>query len=742
MPTENEREDMYPMRSPMKRLTALISAVIVLFSFLCTGIAAAETETNGGQNLMKNHDFSSRSTGWSTWSNGGGTFTYTADAGENGAAGYRITNTAKCASALFESIDFKPGHSYYMTARVRFENVSADGQGVTLGASNYSSSGENIQELVADGLHGTSDGWTDIDFLFTANEKATKVTCGVRLWFSTGTVYVDSVTCTEMDIAANGEAREFSLSLSDTANSYPILAMGCEWDPKLLLSCNRSRGVNEEDLLLIKERMKVMGLQAVRMMICPEWLEPQNDNGDPDTFREEGFVMNNDEMRSVLEQLRVCEELGIDVYLTWWGAQTQNGTGWLSFRDVSDWLSAPADIDEMAENIAYLLGWLKNKEKLTCVKGLILQNEPSYSYKVQGGAVDFDHYVRYYHAVHARLERDGLLDGLTMVGSDDAQAAGWFRQSYDALKDICGIFDSHNYSWSYDMPLLNRQAEKYVKNRVDYAPDRPFIIGEFGDGSSQGAYSAGTTETYGRGLYIASVSVNALKAGASGLSYWPLHDVYYYSGSPSDGSNGGLMSMGLIGYPKDGKTWKYRPSYYAWGLMTNYAKKGSAVYDITGENGEIIDAVAAQAPDGTWSIFCVNRSDAEQTIHVRADRIGTALTSYLFSESALPKDGNMPASSGVVSASDGVYTFTVPGWSMRVLTSAGEAYRYVPAEEVTEAVTEKDSGEVSSAESSSAEETPEEQEGGKRFPVIPLAVCAAAVAVVAGVVSFLKKKQK
>lgn len=197
-------------------------------------------------------------------------------------------------------------------------------------------------------------------------------------------------------------------------------------------------------------------------------------------------------MQCLFAYLDVCQRLEVEVNLTWWCAQTLDGRGWLSFPGVSDWASAPNDLEEMAENISYLLQYLLEERGDTCVKGLILQNEPSYSFQTAEGKVDFDYYVEYYRKVKERLDREGLSEKIMLIGSDDAQNFPWFQRSYTALKDVCGAFESHHYAWSYDAPALDLLVQNFVKERVEYAPDRPFFFGEFGDGSNQGAYSAGS----------------------------------------------------------------------------------------------------------------------------------------------------------------------------------------------------------------------------------------------------------
>ena len=140
---------------------------------------------------------------------------------------------------------------------------------------------------------------------------------------------------------------------------------------------------------------------------------------------------------------------------------------------------------------------------------------------MEGGAVDFDLYVACYKAMYKRLNDMGMGD-IVLVGADDAQNFGWFCSAVEALRDVCGKFNSHNYAWSYNHPFLDVVSQEFVSVRTALAGDTPFFLGEFGDGSGIGAYYAASTETYGRGLYIASVVVNSFKAGAAGASYWYL----------------------------------------------------------------------------------------------------------------------------------------------------------------------------------------------------------------------------
>ncbi|MBO5756840.1 MAG: carbohydrate binding domain-containing protein [Clostridia bacterium] len=700
-------------------ICAGISCVLLLSVGAMFGAGAAE------RNLFKNGNFEKKMSNWQNWSNDPSNCTveFGKDAGVDGSGAAVMTNKTAMANSVFQYAKMEYGKTYLMQADVKYENVSPDGAGVVLGMTMYDAAANNIGEMVSSSHYGTSNGWVTLNFIFTiTNENAVTVNAGPRLWFSTGTVFVDNVTVFEMtNIGANATAGTYDLTVSETPNKFPTVGLGCEWDPKLLLPVNLERGVTDQDLELIKQRMSEMGLQSVRMMIMPEWFEPQNDNGDPGSADFADFRWDSEEGKCTMEYLRVCHELGVDVTLTWWGAAAGD---WLSYPDCGDWLSAPNDLDEMAENIVTVLRYIKEQKGYDCVKGVILQNEPSYSFKVSGGAVDFDYYVQYYKTVDAYLKQAGLREGIKLIGADDAQSLGWYCRSYDALKDVCDMFDSHTYSWSYDMSYLDDMIDEFVRGRTNYSTDKPYIFGEFGDGSAQGAYAAASTETYGRGLFIASMAVNSLGAGASGLSYWPLHDVYYYY-NETGGDNGGLMSMGLIGYKTDG-AWSYRPTYYAWGLLCNYIPKGSQVYPVSGKDGNLIDAVCVKSPQGAWSLIAVNRSAAEQVVNISTGMFDCEMDSYLFAEGALPTDGSQIKADGKVSPTDGVYSITLPAYSFKVLNGKdadADTETTAPAEDATE-----------------EEQTTTEAEAKGGCKSVAAPVAALAVAAAAAVVCSKKKE--
>jgi len=605
-------------------------------------------------------------TGWTTWSsNELAVFSVEPKAGPKGNNCLKIESSGVDNAVCFQNLTVTHNASYTLEADVKYDTADS-GIGVLLGYTGYDTLSNWKEEKTSpvSVYLGKSDGWEHISFTFTVTTEVSWISVGVRLWNCSGTVLADNLVLYENNTTE--ESRTYALKLAETANQHKIDAFGAEWDPKFFTSFNLAQGVTEEDFDLIKERIRKLGIARVRMMILPEWLEPQNDNDDPDVADPAGFTVDSEEIQCVIRYLQACEELGVKVTLTWWGASVSQ-SGWLCYKDVKDWISAPNSYPEMAENICYLINYVRNELKLSCVTDVILQNEGSYSFREDNTSpVNADHYCEYVRTVRARLDKEGLGD-ITLVGSDDAENFDWFEKNVKGLTGTVGKFNSHNYAWDVKDYALDAIIRDFLVPRIKLAGDTPFFMGEFGDGHSQGAYMVTDAETYTRGLYIAAFTVNALKLGASGALYWPLHNVYYYySGNPDDGSNGGLMSMGLFAYKNE--NWKPRPVYYSWGLVCNTAVPGSEVYDIEGNTDHFCDAVAVKNPSGEWAFLLVNRSSKPQTLKISAEALGgAAMELYCFSESTLPSTDDMISASGSIAPDKGVYTVEIPGDAFVVL---------------------------------------------------------------------------
>ncbi len=201
----------------MKRtLTACLLLAGLTLSLLLafpTPASARETRT-----ILKNGDFSASEKYWNL------------DAGSckrkkaslsrteasDGSAGMKITNSQAVASSLGQFANCRQGKTYIMSCDVRTENVTG-GTGFCLGLATYDSQG--YQPRRAGQLLGVRHtDWQTVTFFHNHQQSRLKVNVGARLWFSTGTAYVDNITLKEI-IEMPSVSSTYDLTLSENRQS-------------------------------------------------------------------------------------------------------------------------------------------------------------------------------------------------------------------------------------------------------------------------------------------------------------------------------------------------------------------------------------------------------------------------------------------------------------------------------------------------------------------------------------------
>lgn len=652
----------------------LVAAVCILLLPSCSAggksslkeVSSMSGSTKEAVNLASDGGFEN-STGlsgdsWTTYcSDPGGDvkFSLSGDNAHSGAkSGMISSGKTACNACITQNINVEAGKTYTFECFVRTEKVSAGGSGAEISAVGRDDGNSWMNDMASESLFG-DNGWKRISKTFTVPSGETYVNFDLRLWGCTGTVWFDDAEFCEYDATAalNFPSAESKVTLASKANVNKLDSFGAEWDPEFWMNYNTSRGTDENDWNLIARRIEKMGLQRVRMMVVPEWYEPHENSYDFDSAQ----------MTCMKRYLDVCQKNGIRVAVTWWCAETKLAVSdpWLGY-DSGNWCSAPNDLNKAAENVCTLLEYLKNQKKYTCITDLILMNEPNDSFLDGEKKADADRYAEFYKKVDALLKQRGLRGNISLIASDDANCLSFFSKSVNSLSGTTDKFDSHIYTGSVIDPSVAGLLENFVSQRTGLSK-KPFIVGEFGTGNVTGAYTANDVGTYERGLFMPCFAINSLKAGGAGAWLWCLHDVYYYSGDPGDGSNGGLMKTGLWGYKNTG--WAVRPAYYSWSLITRYARAGSSIYDITGTPG-YLDMAALKSPEGKWTILAVNRSLNQQTVTINnAGAVGSGLAKYLFSKNTLPKGDGLIDAEGKAELKHGRISFTLPGSSFIVLSN-------------------------------------------------------------------------
>lgn len=470
----------------------------------------------------------------------------------------------------------------------------------------------------------------------------------------------------------NGFKADTVLTVSETKNELGLDAFGVEWDPHFWRSYNllsmdddfNVSTVGEQDWALIAERARELGIQKIRIMTLPGWYEPKNDNDDPFVTDFDAFAFESEHFNSIYRELLVAEQLGIDVNLTFWGADYET-TSWMAFNGVNDWITAPKDPDEYAENVCALLKYLFDEKGLTCIKEITVHNEPDWAFKSTGNKVDFSYYVKVCKNLNERLINEGLRDKVKLVLSDDTFNKDWLTKSVIELYEIADGFNSHCYVFGDENSYKEMYNWAAANNEIvdAFASKVPYTHNEFGGNKLLGAYHQGDIDQYERGVYYARLSNAFMNAGSNGMLHWEYFDMYYYSGDRDEA----VMSLGLFQYVDKG--WAVRPFYHSWGLIMKYTRPGSDVFPMVSDSDDVC-ATAYRTENGEWSYVVVN-SDRANARSIRIDNVNAdelKMNVHLYSRSTVTESDKVIEASSRAYEKDGSVYIEIPAYSFVMLT--------------------------------------------------------------------------
>ncbi len=410
---------------------------------------------------------------------------------------------------------------------------------------------------------------------------------------------------------------EVDLTFEETANRHPVSGFGGEWDPHFWRKPNVRRGCDEAQWQVVCRRIKDMGIGRVRMMILPDWYEPDNDDDDARTLRANAFTWDSEPMLSLYRHLEACRDMGIRVTLTWWCApakrQSDGAPYWLATPGVKEWCTAPNDVEEAAENVVAGLRHLIEERGYSCIDAFTFYNEPDWAFFGVDNEVDFDHYRAICMAIDRRLCEVGLRDRLELDLADASMHKGWLEQSAKALDEVADRYNVHSYVFSCADEGYPQAIRAWIRTWVQQCGDKPLATNELGTRHYKGAYSATDVDTFERAFLTSQYAILGLCEGMTGAIFWGLYDQYYYDGAPDDGSNGGRMMTNLMAYVDDG--WRIRPTGQAWTLICHGAPVGARVHPGTSAHADV-DAVMTRSDTAGTQVLAVNRGATVRVRHL------------------------------------------------------------------------------------------------------------------------------
>ncbi len=425
--------------------------------------------------------------------------------------------------------------------------------------------------------------------------------------------------CLVIVASAAGENALIEMPATEVANAG-FIGFGAEWDSYQYVGY----GVTDADFKVIKNRLRYMRLPMARIMMLTRWCFPDGSTYD----------WNTPSMQMLYRQLDICQELGITVNLTDWGAEVE-------------WTTAPGieGVEDplYAEVIGTYLDYLVNERGYTNIKYFTVTNEPNW----QVG--DWDRWKTGFLNVAAELEARGLDQHITLVASDttagDSDVSDiepWHVSAVDELSDTAGMYSIHHYGkrarvrdgWR-EGPWFNRRDETFEnwwRARWDYVrendPDgaaKPCIVGEAGmDDDANHPSGSPYIDDYDYGVFMADYAVQATRAGSAAVLAWMLCD------NAHEGFYWGMWTNREQGM-------QLRPWFYPWALLSRYFPSNATVY--APEQPDDIRVLAAEAA-GSWSMCLVSRRDETAAVTVQTQQGAQArFAEYRYAEDERPADG-------------------------------------------------------------------------------------------------------
>lgn len=453
-----------------------------------------------------------------------------------------------------------------------------------------------------------------------------------------------------------------------------VEAVGAEFDPHFFSqNVSRKEGVEPEDWNLVCERVKKMGLQRFRVMVLPEWFEPENDNADPSVTDWSKLTFSSPEMESLYKVLDLAEDNGMEVTVVLWGCSLNH---FLAGSHSGNWVVAPADVDEWCENFSVLIQYLIREKQYDCIKEITPVNEPDWSYCKDGKPAPVEDYIEMCKKLDARFQRDGIRGKVRFSLSDNTDnAVAYLDACTSSLANVADVFNSHTYIFGYETPDSVIYAwEARNKALSDRAGKRHFV-GEFGSNQTLGSTRQRDIDRFERGVLMVRIALNVLNAGASGISYWSLIDQYYSKNAPLEQ----MQQLGLWRHLEgtyEADTlyrdveiqgdYSLRPQYHAYSLLTRFIRPGSHVYPIDVPD-QFVTASAFYHPQSGWTYIFANATQKPQTVELRNPQdLLPERTFYIYKyvKGKLPETDEGIEASGECMAKEGLIRIELPSESV------------------------------------------------------------------------------
>ena len=284
---------------------------------------------------------------------------------------------------------------------------------------------------------------------------------------------------------------------------------GFQGDIFLYRQSNIDAGLTDGDRKLVKQRIRAMRPQMVRLLFDLASWEPERGKHTPDS---EG-------MKDLCETLAVYKEVGADVQLTEWGLALPSWAGPDSRHPLKGQRAA------IAQSFVAAVKYLRNERGFDNLRYVTLYNEPNYP------AVDWDDYVTMYRALDRSLKAEGLRDDVAVVGPDEANNYELLPKAIADLNDVIDYYDAHNYTADTGAEFglwVTPKVQDMPKTSSGSPARKRLLVTEFGMRDRMETFMNPHNDEYEYGVFLADSAICAADAGASAMLMWCVGDTHYY----------------------------------------------------------------------------------------------------------------------------------------------------------------------------------------------------------------------
>lgn len=288
-----------------------------------------------------------------------------------------------------------------------------------------------------------------------------------------------------------------------------------------------------------------------------------------------------------------------------------------------------------------------------------------------------DVFKDYHTLFHAELKRRNIHVGLLAMDASPGLGIGesrWARQNMD---DITAAYGGHHYINNHgldDLAFYNWFLGQ-CRAAAAVAPDKPYLIGEFGAAQHHGS-RYGFTRWDGCRYYdtpqeslvaiqVAEAVLAAVNGGINALAYWTFSDF------PDDyqAHKRYVNKWGTSRWSNDDHS--TRDLHYGLAQLTRNLR-GPAAALHTVSSTDDIRAASVRQTSGAVAIAIVNRAPGKTPIRIEFDgALDKPFRKYLFDTANPPRHpfGDLPAADAVVGLKDGSFTDELPPASLTVYTT-------------------------------------------------------------------------